>query len=270
LFLINPSRWLAIGALCSAVAWLTPVATYGFEVNPNNTVPGVVANSLIANGNGADWQLAQLLMELTEGSVYNDPDFDDMTPQQHFWGTFPDLEFDTWVGIPGDSSASINGGAAELGHPDLSMSGQTIAVTWFNTSQTDTGVSRIANISLTDDARGTFTVIAGFSPDVLLQQSGWVHNGVAYFDLPGDLDNDGFVGILDLNIVLGAWNQSVPPAGAAADPSGDGYVGIEDLNEVLGFWNAGTPPTSPTAVPEPASLICLLLLAPAMLHRRRS
>lgn len=245
------------------------MATHGFEVNPNNTVPGVVANSLIANGNGADWQLAQLLVELTDGSVYNAPSFDSMSPQQNFWGTFPDLEFDTWVGIPGNGSGSINGGATELGHPALSMSGQTIAITWYNSSQTDTGVSRIANISLTEDARGTFSVIAGFSPNVILQESGWIHNGVAYFDLPGDLDGDGFVGIQDLNTVMASWNQSVPPT-HAADPTGDGFVGIEDLNEVLSFWNAGTPPpASQASVPEPASTLVMLCFAPALMGRRR-
>ena len=52
--------------------------------------------------------------------------------------------------------------------------------------------------------------------------------------LTGDLDSDGFVGITDLNIVLGDWNLSVPPADPLADPSGDMFVGIEDLNLVLG------------------------------------
>lgn len=68
--------------------------------------------------------------------------------------------------------------------------------------------------------------------------------------LEGDLDTDGFVGIGDLNIVLGNWNQSAPPGDTRADPSGDGFIGIEDLNRVLGNWNAGTPPTDPALVPE--------------------
>ncbi len=59
--------------------------------------------------------------------------------------------------------------------------------------------------------------------------------------LEGDLNGDGFVGIEDLNIVLGDWNAS-PPTDPAADPTGDNFVGIEDLNLVLGNWNAGTPP----------------------------
>lgn len=252
-------------------AWAVFVAQsagHAFVVNHANTVPGVVANSLIATGNGADWQTGEILMVLTAGSVYNDPSFDQLTPQQNFWGTFPDLEFDSWVGIPGDSTNSILGGASDLGdNGPAVIAGQKVSVTWFNSRITDTGANRIANISLTEEAQGTFTVIAGFSPSTLLQKSGWVVDGVAYFDLPGDLDNDGFVGISDLNIVLGAWNQNVTPH-SVADPSGDGFVGIGDLNEVLGFWNAGTPPTAGIVVPEPASLGLMVLTAGACLRRR--
>jgi hypothetical protein len=74
----------------------------------------------------------------------------------------------------------------------------------------------------------------------------------------GDLDGDGFVGISDLNIVLGLWNETVRDDNPA-DPSGDNFVGIEDLNIVLGNWNGGIPPTEGVAVPEPTT--CLMLCA---------
>lgn len=75
----------------------------------------------------------------------------------------------------------------------------------------------------------------------------------------GDLNADGFVGIDDLNIVLGNWNQSVLRGfHTAGDPSADGFVGIDDLNTVLGNWNAGTPPEFGAVVPEPASLLLLV------------
>jgi hypothetical protein len=86
--------------------------------------------------------------------------------------------------------------------------------------------------------------------------------------LSGDLDDDGFVGITDLNIVLGNWNQNVAAGDPlAGDPSGDGFVGIEDLNEVLGNWNAGTPPAA-IAVPEPATMGLVLIGGLALIKRR--
>jgi hypothetical protein len=47
------------------------------------------------------------------------------------------------------------------------------------------------------------------------------------------------------------------------DLNNDGFVGIEDLNIVLGNWNAGTPPAEQN-VPEPAGLFTLALAASAM------
>lgn len=80
--------------------------------------------------------------------------------------------------------------------------------------------------------------------------------------LVGDLDMDGFVGIVDLNIVLNRWNTQVAAGNMIlGDPSGDGFVGIDDLNVVLGNWNAGTPPgvDSTALAPEPGVLGVMLL-----------
>ncbi len=69
--------------------------------------------------------------------------------------------------------------------------------------------------------------------------------------IQGDLNKDGFVGIADLNIVLGNWNQSVAPGDFfSGDPTNDGFVGIADLNIVLGNWNAVSPPATATATGE--------------------
>jgi N-acetylneuraminic acid mutarotase len=96
----------------------------------------------------------------------------------------------------------------------------------------------------------------------------YLRGDVTVLVLDGDLDGDGFVGIADLNIVLGNWNQNVPPGDPLADPSGDGFVGIADLNVVLGNWNAGTPPAN-TSVPEPAGLTLLAAGTLAMIRRRK-
>ncbi len=85
----------------------------------------------------------------------------------------------------------------------------------------------------------------------------WIEQYLIGGGLAGDLNSDGFVGLDDLDIVLGNWNQNVPPADSHADPSGDGFVGLDDLDIVLNNWNAGTPPTGSSVVPEPGTFALL-------------
>ena len=87
----------------------------------------------------------------------------------------------------------------------------------------------------------------------------------------GDLDGDGFVGLDDLDIILGDWNENVPPGDVRADVSGplavpDGFIGLDDLDVVLGNWLAGTPPES--SVPEPTGTAILLISSLALLRER--
>lgn len=95
-----------------------------------------------------------------------------------------------------------------------------------------------------------------------------LHGVVELPTLIGDLNADGFVGLVDLNIILSNWNQNVTTADPTqGDPSGDGYVGVEDLNAVLGNWNAGAPPA--LVLPEPATaLLPGILLVIARRNRR--
>ncbi len=103
--------------------------------------------------------------------------------------------------------------------------------------------------------------------------------GVAFFRalarMRADIDADGFVGLSDLNFMLGNWNASVPKGdwdfGDIAG-NGDSFIGIDDLNVLLSNWNAGTfpsPPAADAAVPEPATLAMLSLGALATLRRQR-
>ncbi len=96
-------------------------------------------------------------------------------------------------------------------------------------------------------------------------------NVVYNIGLPGDIDGDGFVGINDLNIILGNWNKTVllgSDIHGDIAGNGDGFVGIDDLNEVLGNWNAGTPPSATASVPEPGTAVLLGVTASALLRRR--
>ena len=89
--------------------------------------------------------------------------------------------------------------------------------------------------------------------------------------LPGDLNFDGFVGLDDLDLVLGHWNQSVTPGDTfLGDPSGDGFVGLDDLDSILSHWNAGTPPGSRLlSIPEPAMFSLFAITGIRLLSRQR-
>ena len=98
---------------------------------------------------------------------------------------------------------------------------------------------------------------------------GWEVPSMSAEGIEGDLNSDGFVGLDDLDLVLGNWNQNVAPGDPLlGDPSGDGFVGLDDLDLILNNWNQGTPPTA--LVPEPGTLILLGLGGWALLARRQS
>ena len=73
---------------------------------------------------------------------------------------------------------------------------------------------------------------------------------------------DNFVGDIDTFVP--------PPPELKGDINDDGFVGIADLNIVLGEWDLGTPPAAGSpSIPEPASLALLSVGGIAVLYRRK-
>ena len=195
-----------------------------------------------------------------------------------------DVDQDRDTGFRG-SSDSLSVGADYLlqGSSVFSFSGAT-PTTWgwnflgtqsFNQSP-DTDIETLIPRSLIGDPEGFDFVVFGDNSGERDYYPNGGNSGAAgdlfrYLvngPLDGDLDGDGFVGINDLNIVLGLWNQNVT-AGDPGDPSGDGFVGIDDLNFVLGNWNAGTPPTGSASIPEPGTAAVLSVGGLILMRRRR-
>ncbi len=170
---------LAAGLITGSAAAATDA---GWLVDGANTIPNTVANALIANGGGADWTAAVLVVDISNspGSVHNGV-IDSMRPQDAFWGFFPDLQWDTYVGtVPSNAPGATDVGplgAGDLGSPVLSMAGQLISVTWGGTAQTETGATQIANITLTDDSQGVWQLIVAFAHGDTVRTGGRVLNG---------------------------------------------------------------------------------------------
>jgi len=71
--------------------------------------------------------------------------------------------------------------------------------------------------------------------------------------IPGDLNDDGFVGGEDLNIVLNNWGSVVNIGNLLkGDFHNDGFIDGIDLNGVLCNWGNCIPPT---AIPEPSTVM---------------
>ena len=81
--------------------------------------------------------------------------------------------------------------------------------------------------------------------------------------LAGDLNDDGFVGAADLDLILAFWDTT----NSVADADDSGFVDQDDLDIVISNWGAGTLPSS--IIPEPGSFTMLAALG-VLLPRRRS
>lgn len=183
---------------CSAEA-----VTAFFGYDPRNTVPGIVANGIVVDGEGVDWTAAVLKVDLFSGSVYNDPSFNSDSPQEGLWGFVPGLQWDSYVGIPGDAVSGIAGGAGDLGGgptPNIGGTGtNAVNVSWFNTRTTDTGLVLIGNISLTPDASGTWQFLATFADGSKVELSGGLEGGAMPLTsppLPPPYPEPGTLGLL--------------------------------------------------------------------------
>jgi len=161
---------------------LAMAATSGGFIDGTNTVVGTVANVFVPDGQGDDWTGAVLRVDLSSGSIYNDPGFDSDGTQAALWGFVPALRWDSAVGIPNDGSAGIAGGAGDLGCVGQSLAGSGAcagSITWFNTAVTDTAAVQTATITLTEDANGTWELITSFAGGQI-RQSGVVYGGMIW------------------------------------------------------------------------------------------
>lgn len=116
-----------------------------------------------------DWMGSQLLVELQQGSVFQQPVAQgggNFPPFPALFSLYPALEFDTFLtggqNDPTRPPAGIAGGAVDLGGQAAARFGEDttgIDVAWFTTTTNDTGELTVARITLSADAMGTWKAL---------------------------------------------------------------------------------------------------------------
>jgi len=152
-------RFRILAMAVTALACAQPVhANLSIDLSYPGDFPGWKVYEVFWDGGGGqDWTSAGMLVELTQGDVYNDSQLPAGDIRPAIWPPIIGSPYDTWVG-PDD--VGVVGGCSDCGGgPSANFDGP-IDVTWFNTSTADTGLVKIAQFTLSTDAFGTYIIIS--------------------------------------------------------------------------------------------------------------
>jgi hypothetical protein len=92
-------------------------------------------------------------------------------------------------------------------------------------------------------------------------------DGIIFGRIPGDVNGDGWVGGVDLNRVINNWGQT-GLGREGGDLNDNGTVDGPDYSEIQSYWGTSQPLEPPSAVPEPGTLILLMIGGLVVLRRR--
>lgn len=175
-------------------------AILGFDLTqPTNSPPltgGSVTNDIAVDFTG-NLNSAALLIELTSGSIYQNAFGTDTAPNSALIPAFPEVAFDSFVTLGGYTTATADavpgfaGGAVDLGGaPGLTFDTALIDVSFFvpgGTTISNQLDYPLARVTLTDDAVGTWSMIAVSNGTESLQTGGIVSNGQMVVPEPAGL-----------------------------------------------------------------------------------
>ncbi len=129
-----------------------------------------------------DWESASLVVNLSQGTIYQDASGGIAAPNPALFAGTPSLEFDTSVG--GDrGSVSITGRPVDLDQDNFHFDSDRLSIAWANTNNADIGTFDVARITLSDDAVGSWSLFLEAADRGYRSMSGSIAAG-EFNDLP--------------------------------------------------------------------------------------
>ncbi|MEZ6192069.1 MAG: hypothetical protein R3C45_12395 [Phycisphaerales bacterium] len=129
-----------------------------------------------------DWFGAAIVLELDEGSIYQDGFGNDTAPDPYFFSYYPSLEFDTYM-AGGSMGVGVLGPGGDAGGHDQQFDDERLDASWKSNGSNEIGVTQIARITLSDDAAGRWRLAVFQSGDETRYDfSGTITDGVMTID----------------------------------------------------------------------------------------
>ena len=168
-------------ALTAATAASAQVGVSLTNVNNSAQLTGYVTQDVKADTVN-DWTSAAIVLELDAGSIYQDGFGNDAEPNPAFFSYFPSLEFDTYL-AGGPMGVGILGAGGDAGGEAYQFDNLGLDASWRSNSPLDVGLTRIARVTLTDDASGTWRLAVMQADDETRHDfTGTIVNGVMAVD----------------------------------------------------------------------------------------
>jgi hypothetical protein len=175
----------------------------------------------------SDWTSAVMLLELSGGSLYQDPLGTMREPPAALFSDHPTLEFDSYVTTQGNE-ASIAGGAGDVGGKHLRFNQNTADISWFDVQKNDVGTFTIGRITLSDNAAGDLKLLL-FNGD---QERIYTRLSITGGTLPDK--------------VYTPENKKPPKPDTAPDPITTTFVEVNDANVPAGYRTFDLKINTPT------------------------
>jgi hypothetical protein len=137
-----------------------------------------------------------------------------------------------WDGICADEAASLCGDLCALAAPDFRLRSGSPCIDAGDNTAVPEGITTDldGNPRFVDDPD---TADTGQGDPPVVDMGAYEFQGMP---CPWDLDGNGFVGIVDLVVLLASWGPCDDPGACPADFDGSGFVGLLDLLALLAAW----------------------------------